>query len=148
LSPGRRTNRKNFRSCQRTIMFLLFLFLQSTKNLRLQLAYFQPSARRPQAGDRIWCIRRNEVRSKLLPTRFQETTRDCQPRHFFCEELFWDVKITQNQHWITHPATAHLRLDHPTSISSSTSCLSSSVVPASAKELVIAAIPFSTLVMT
>jgi hypothetical protein len=31
LSPGRRTNRKNFRSCQRTIMFLLFLILQSTK---------------------------------------------------------------------------------------------------------------------
>src|SRR5580700_2283807 len=119
-------------------MFLLFLFLQSTKNLRLQLAYFQPSARRPQAGDRIWCIRRNEVRSKLLPTRFQETTRDCQPRHSFCEELLWDVKITQNHHWITHPATPHLRLDHHTSIASATSILSSSMGPVSTKGLVIA----------
>jgi hypothetical protein len=55
LSPGRRTNRKNLRNCQRTIPFLLFLILQSTKSARLYLIYFQSSAAHPQAGDRILC---------------------------------------------------------------------------------------------
>jgi hypothetical protein len=27
LTPGRRTNRKNFRNCQRTIVFYTFYFL-------------------------------------------------------------------------------------------------------------------------
>jgi hypothetical protein len=55
LSPGRRTNRKNLRNCQRTILVLLLLEFSSIKNLHLQDAYFQWSAGRPQAGDRILC---------------------------------------------------------------------------------------------
>jgi hypothetical protein len=55
LSPGRCTNRQNLRNCQRTIMFLLFLFQESIKSVRLYVACFQSSAGRPQAGDRILC---------------------------------------------------------------------------------------------
>jgi hypothetical protein len=55
LSPGRRTNRKNLRNCQRTIPFLLFIILESTKSARLYLIYFQSRAAHPQAGDRILC---------------------------------------------------------------------------------------------
>jgi hypothetical protein len=50
LSPGRRTNRKNFRSCQRTSVFLLFSFIESMKKVRLYLASFQWSAGGSQAG--------------------------------------------------------------------------------------------------
>ena len=57
MSPGRRTNRENLRSCQRTITLLLLLIFSSIKNRRLQPACFQSSARRPQPGDRIWCRR-------------------------------------------------------------------------------------------
>jgi hypothetical protein len=55
LSPGRRTNRKNLRNCQRTILVLLLLKFSSIKKLHPQDAYFQSSAARPQAGDRILC---------------------------------------------------------------------------------------------
>ena len=34
---------------------VLLLFLESTKSMRFYLVCFQPSARRPQACDRIWC---------------------------------------------------------------------------------------------
>jgi hypothetical protein len=64
LSPGRRTNRKNLRNCQRTIPFLLFLILQSTKTARLYLTYFQSSAAHPQAGDRILCSFTREFRAE------------------------------------------------------------------------------------
>jgi hypothetical protein len=40
LSPGRRANRENFRSCRRTSLFLLLLFLQSMKMARLYLLLF------------------------------------------------------------------------------------------------------------
>jgi len=50
LSPGRRTNRENFRSCQRTILFVLFSFLESIKNVGLYLPIFQSSAASSQAG--------------------------------------------------------------------------------------------------
>jgi hypothetical protein len=49
LSPGRRTNRENFRSCQRTIMVLLFSFLESMKNMEPYLPNFQSSAGGSQA---------------------------------------------------------------------------------------------------
>jgi hypothetical protein len=48
LSPGRRTNRENFRSCQRTSLFLLLSFLESIKNRILYLLKNQLSAGRPQ----------------------------------------------------------------------------------------------------
>jgi hypothetical protein len=35
LSPGRRTNRENFRTCQRTIMVLPLLFFTSMKIMHL-----------------------------------------------------------------------------------------------------------------
>jgi hypothetical protein len=50
LSPGRRTNRENFRSCQRTIIVLLFSFLESTKIVETYLPNFQSSAGGSQAG--------------------------------------------------------------------------------------------------
>jgi len=43
------------RTCQRTIMFLLFLFWESMKNARVYLLYMQSSAGPAQATDRIWC---------------------------------------------------------------------------------------------
>jgi len=68
-SPGRRTNRKNLRNCQRTSMFLLLLFLESTKTVRFYPVYFQASAAGSQAGARIWCSWRRlfltEVCSRL-----------------------------------------------------------------------------------
>jgi hypothetical protein len=54
-SPGRRTNRKNLRNCQRTIMFLLLLKFASTKTAKFYPLYFQSSAARSQPGARIWC---------------------------------------------------------------------------------------------
>jgi hypothetical protein len=50
LSPGRCTNRENFRSCQRTIMVLLFSFLESMKNVQTYLPNFQSSAGGSQAS--------------------------------------------------------------------------------------------------
>jgi hypothetical protein len=50
LSPGRRTNRENFRSCQRTKLFLLLLFLESIKKAWFYLLKNQSSAARPQPG--------------------------------------------------------------------------------------------------
>jgi hypothetical protein len=50
LSPGRRTNRENFRSCQRTSLFLLLSFSESIKKAMFYLPLNQSSARRPQAG--------------------------------------------------------------------------------------------------
>jgi hypothetical protein len=50
LSPGRCTNRENFRSCQRTIMVLLFSFSESMKNVGPYLPNFQSSAGGSQAS--------------------------------------------------------------------------------------------------
>jgi hypothetical protein len=50
LSPGRRTNRENFRSYQRTRLFLLLLFLESIKKASFYLFKNQSSAARPQPG--------------------------------------------------------------------------------------------------
>jgi hypothetical protein len=55
LSPGRRTNRKNLRSCQRTILFYSFYFFRQSKICPCNYLIFQSSAARPQAHDRIWC---------------------------------------------------------------------------------------------
>jgi hypothetical protein len=51
LSPGRCTNRENFRRCQRTILFLLLLFLESMKNEDPYLLFSQSSAAHSQAGE-------------------------------------------------------------------------------------------------
>ncbi len=50
MSPGRRTNRENFRSCQRTSVFLLFPFEESIRKRGLYLLVFQSSAGGSQAG--------------------------------------------------------------------------------------------------
>ena len=57
MSPGRRTNRKNLGTCQRTSVFLLLLFLQSNKNMRLYPLQNQSSAARSQAAAGFWCSR-------------------------------------------------------------------------------------------
>jgi hypothetical protein len=54
-SPGRRTNRKNLRNCQRTIIVLLLLNFQSMKSVRIYVLCFQRSAAGSQAGDSFWC---------------------------------------------------------------------------------------------
>ena len=46
---------QNLENCQGTSVFLLLLFLKSTKLSRLYLACFQSSAARPQATARILC---------------------------------------------------------------------------------------------
>jgi hypothetical protein len=51
LSPGRCTNRENFRRCQRTISFLLLLCFESIKNEGLYLLFSQSSAAGSQAGE-------------------------------------------------------------------------------------------------
>jgi hypothetical protein len=58
LSPGRRTNRENFRSCQRTSLFLLLSFLESIKNRALYLLENQSSAGHPQppAAFLVQCV--------------------------------------------------------------------------------------------
>jgi len=57
LSPGRRTNRKNLRSCQRTILLYSFYKSSQRKITLCNHLYFQSSAARPQAGDRKLCNR-------------------------------------------------------------------------------------------
>jgi hypothetical protein len=77
LSPGRRTNRKNLRNCLRTITVLLLLFFSSTKNHRLQLTCFQPSAASPQAGDRNWCKGISQFRADAAPDAgFRDSRKD------------------------------------------------------------------------
>ena len=56
MSPGRRTNRKNFRTCQRTRLFLLLLFLESNKKTRFYPLKNQASAARSQGHDEFWCM--------------------------------------------------------------------------------------------
>jgi hypothetical protein len=55
LSPGRRTNRKNLRSCQRTILLYSFYFFRQRKMHACKYTCFQSSARRSQPRDRKWC---------------------------------------------------------------------------------------------
>jgi hypothetical protein len=55
LSPGRRTNRKNFRNCQRTTTVLLLLNFESTKSTRLYMVCFHQSAAGSQVDDSFWC---------------------------------------------------------------------------------------------
>jgi hypothetical protein len=55
LSPGRRTNWKNLRSCQRTILLYSFYFFSQSKIRLCKYMHFQSSARRSQPYDRIWC---------------------------------------------------------------------------------------------
>lgn len=69
MSPGRRTNRKNLRSCQRTILLYSFCFWSQRKILVCKYVCFQPSARRPQARDRKWCSLGINFREKPHPTR-------------------------------------------------------------------------------
>ena len=56
------------RTCQRTIIFLLLLFLQSIKNTKLYLLCLQSSAAAPQAPDQIWCSRRIARPPQLAPS--------------------------------------------------------------------------------
>ncbi len=49
MTPGRRTNRKNLRNCQRTIMVLHVLNFGSTEKTNLHLLWFQSSAAHSQA---------------------------------------------------------------------------------------------------
>lgn len=62
LSPGRGTNRKNLRTCQRTREVLLLSDFPSRENTRLHRIYFQRDAARPQAGDEKWCRRTRACR--------------------------------------------------------------------------------------
>jgi hypothetical protein len=55
LSPGRRTNRKNFRTCQRTRLFLLLLFLESKEKIEFYLLKNQLGAACSQGYDDFWC---------------------------------------------------------------------------------------------
>ena len=55
MSPGRRTNRKNLRSCQRTILLYSSYYSRQRKIRACKYTYFQSSAARPQVDDRIWC---------------------------------------------------------------------------------------------
>ncbi len=63
-------------------MFLLLLFQESTKSVRLYVACFQSSAGRPQAGDRILCslgepFRAEGRRGAGFRDSEQEDGRDC-----------------------------------------------------------------------
>ena len=57
MSPGRRTNRKNSRRCQRTILLYSFYFLSQRKIAGCNCMCFQSSAGCPQGCDRILCSR-------------------------------------------------------------------------------------------
>ena len=69
MSPGRRTNRKNLRSCQRTILLYSFYFWSQRKIRVCKYTCFQASAGRPQARDRKWCSPKIKSREKPYLTR-------------------------------------------------------------------------------
>jgi hypothetical protein len=94
LSPGRRTNRKNLRSCQRTILLYSFYKFSQRKITLCNYMYFQSSAARPQGHDRIWC--RRQIRYSQMPLQMSSFAlcidrNRCEVREEFYVPL---VKIT------------------------------------------------------
>jgi hypothetical protein len=92
LSPGRRTNRENLRSCQRTSLFLLLSFLESIKKTAFYLLKNQSSAGRPQAGAaRMVQFAKNLLAFSLPRPRFSQISSTCREgceqecRFFECE---------------------------------------------------------------
>jgi len=203
LSPGRRTNRKNLRSCQRTILLYSFYFSSQRKLRVCKYTCFQSSARRSQAGDQIWCNRSIAFAGKPYQTRvFAELVNGitrmgavwvvqiaCENRALSAPDKGLRVRpdqaavsfapsgltilpltVPRLTPWAAFfrrfatalsPGTGHAFFDlpqtafaeinlkdYPTSIFSSCRRLSASSVPESSNELVIAALPFSTAVMT
>jgi hypothetical protein len=67
LSPGRRTNRKNLRSCQRTILLYSFYKSSQRKIALRNYMYFQSSAARSQGGDRKLCSYSKHSRPEAAP---------------------------------------------------------------------------------
>jgi hypothetical protein len=55
LSPGRRTNRQNLRTCRRTSMVLRSLNFSSIKTTRFYLLQNQSSAAGSQPAAAFWC---------------------------------------------------------------------------------------------
>jgi hypothetical protein len=153
LSPGRRTNWKNLRSCQRTILLYSFYFFSQSKIRICKYTYFQSSARRSQPHDRIWCNRLNRFRQKPRPARlFAELRRGITVRVYpptvgvSCENPANAAShdgFERNSRKISGDGPGYA-----TSIFSSRNCLSASSVPDSWNEFVMAALPFSTLVIT
>ena len=89
MAPGRRTNRKNFRTCQRTRLFLLLLFLESNEKTRFYPLRNQPSAARSQACVRFWCNRFCGIFGGLCTCRF-----------FRLLTLSWDGKLQANNDFL------------------------------------------------
>jgi len=77
LSPGRRTNRKNLRSCQRTILLYSFYFWSQRKIRVCKYTSFQRSARHPQPPDRKWCTPKIDFREN--PRQLRLSTEFLQP---------------------------------------------------------------------
>jgi hypothetical protein len=67
LAPGRRTNRKNFRNCQRTIVFYTFYFSGQSKKKIFMFFAFNRVQLVHRVVQREWCStiagrRRNTVK--------------------------------------------------------------------------------------
>ena len=153
MSPGRCTNRKNLRSCQRTILLYSFYFFSQRKIQHSKYTSFQPSARRPQPPDRKWC--RRKLKSPQNPRQARVSPEFIHPGKCYptrsavertCENRANTARVNDSRFVLVRSSrgTRHYSI----SIFSSIRRLFDSSVPESSKELVSAAFPFSTLVMT
>jgi hypothetical protein len=104
LEPRTPHQPEKLKKLSKNDLVVLLLFLESMKRSRLYLIYFQRSAGRPQAGDRILCKWRRAIRAKgKLDAGFRHTDKGRERRRAFsrqqadCENLAKDTLGTGSE---------------------------------------------------
>ncbi|MBV8892646.1 MAG: hypothetical protein JO266_11860 [Acidobacteria bacterium] len=88
MSPGRYTNRENFRKCQRTIIFLLLLFLESTETGVFFKLSNQSGAAHSQPGEPVLVQRRDRLFAMISSVHKISAHRETNGS--------WNFEINQN----------------------------------------------------
>ncbi len=81
LEPRTPHQPEKLKKLSKNDLVVRFLFLESTKTSRLYPVYFQSSAARPQAGDRIWCSKFRGFAQNAGGTRVLSVEQSRRPEH-------------------------------------------------------------------